>query len=162
MSTVLEQLYASGGSDVVISTIELTCAAWSDSLLFCEGFEDQTCITEDGRTLTFLAAPIRTNDADKDNQGAQTLDFVIDGVLGEAQQHIDAALQGEQEVKMTYRKFLESNRSEPAEAPYRMTILGGEISDGAVQLQAGYFDLIGRAFPRDIYNTQFAPGLKYL
>ena len=55
--TILNQIYASGG-DVIISTLELTCPAWTAPILICNGFTDRTCVTEDARTLAFTAAAI--------------------------------------------------------------------------------------------------------
>lgn len=159
--TVLEQVYASGG-DVIISTLELTCPAWASSILLCNGFEDQHCITEDGRALTFQASGMAVALPKRGNSGNQTLTFAIDNVTGEAQALIDEALEAEQRVTMTYRSYLASDLTTPAEPPYRMSVLGGEIKSTAVQIQAGFYDLINSGWPRDLYTTEFAPGLKYL
>ena len=56
--TIIDQFYASGGPDVRLFTLELTCPAWAAPILICNGFADQTCVTEDARTLTFIAAAI--------------------------------------------------------------------------------------------------------
>ncbi|MBF8642252.1 MULTISPECIES: DUF1833 family protein [Pseudomonas] len=159
--TVLEQVYASGG-DVLIYTIELTCEAWDDPILICNGFDDQVCGTEDGRTVTFVAGAIEVALPERSNNGNQNLDFSIDNVTGEAQQKIDAALENEDRIILMYREYLASDLSEPAQTPYRMTVLGGEINSGTVQVQAGYFDLINNGWPRDVYTTTFSPGLRYL
>ena len=159
--TILERVYASGG-DVIISTLELTCAAWSEPILLCNGFEDQSVLDENGRALTFLASGIAVSLPARTNSGAQNLNFAIDNVTGEAQAKIDAALEAGQQVSLIFRTYLASDLTAPAEAPYRMKVLGGTISGSQVQIQAGYFDLINVAWPRDLYTTQFAPGLKYL
>ena len=159
--TILEQVYASGG-DVLINTLELSCEAWDESVLLCDGFEDQLCITEEDRAVTFIASGIAVELPDRGTSGGQKLKFAIDNVTGEAQQKIDAALEAEQRIILTYRCYLASDKSEPAEAPYRMTVLEGEINGPSVQVEAGYYDLINSAFPRDRYDTEFAPGLKYL
>lgn len=159
--TVLEQVYASGG-DVLINTLELSCDAWAESILLCDGFEDHACMTEDGRAVTFMASGIAVELPDRGTSGGQKLTFAIDNVTGEAQQKIDAALEAEERIILTYRCYLASDKSAPAEAPYRMTVLDGEISGPSVQVEAGYYDLINSAWPRDLYTTEFAPGLKYL
>ena len=159
--TILNQVYASGG-DVIISTLELTCPAWTAPVLICQGYEDQTCITEDARTLTFLASGIDIALPKKGNTGGQTLTFAIDNVTGEAQSKIDDALEAEQKITMIYRIFLESDKSTPAEPPYFMTVLGGTMQGTSVQIQAGFFDLINTKWPRELYTTKFAPGLRYL
>lgn len=159
--TVLEQVYASGG-DVIIHTLEITCAAWLEPILLCDGFENHTVVDEGGRTLTFEAAAFSIAEPERSNRGNQTLDFAVDGVMGTAQQKVDSALEAEERITQVYRKFLASNKMEPAERPYRMTILGGEMNGSTVQLQAGFFDLINRQWPRDVYSTEFSPGLRYL
>jgi len=161
MSQALEQVYASGG-DVLINTLELSCVAWADPILLCDGFENQACITEDERAVTFIASGIAVELPDRGTSGGQTLTFAIDNVTGEAQQKIDAALEAEERIILTYRCYLASDKSAPAEAPYRMTVLDGEINGPSVQVEAGYYDLINSAWPRDLYTTEFAPGLKYL
>ena len=159
--SVLEQVYASGG-DVIIRALEINCAAWAEPILLCDGYDDIAVIDEGGRALIFEAAAFSAVEPERSNSGSETLDFAVDGVLGEAQQKIDAALEAEERITLTARKFLASNLLEPAEKPYRMTILGGEMNGGSVQLQAGFFDLINRQWPRDVYSTEFSPGLRYL
>ena len=160
--TLLDQFYASGGKDVAILTLELTCPAWDAPVLICNGFEDQVCVTEDARTLTFIAAAIDVSLPKKSNQGSQSLNFAIDNITGEAQLKIDEALEAEARVSMTFRIYLESDKSAPAEAPYRFSVQSGQMQGNTVQISAGFFDAINTGFPRDLYTTNFAPGIKYL
>lgn len=159
--SILETVYASGG-DVIINTVELTCPAWTGPVLICDGFEDQTCIDEDGVPKTYIAAGIDVALPKKNTQGAQTLTFAIDNVTGEAQQKIDQANEAEARISMTLRTYLASDKAAPAENPYHMTVLSGTMQGTSVQIQAGFFDLINTAWPRDLYTAEFAPGLKYL
>lgn len=159
--TVLDQIYASGG-DVIIPTLELTCSAWDAPLLLCRGYEDQVCTTEDSRTLTFVASGIDVALPARDNRGAQNLAFAIDNVTGEAQRLIDQALEAEERVTITFRIFLASDKSTPAEPPYIFTVLSGRMIGGTVNITAGFFNAIGTAWPRKLYTTEFAPGIKYL
>lgn len=160
--TILEQVFASAGPDVIIVTLELSCAAWADPILICGGFEDQTLTTEDARTLTFVAAGIAVALPPKNNRGGQALTFAIDNVTGEAQQLIDAALEAEEKVTLTFRHYLASDKTQPAEPPYVFTVTGGEFKGSTVQIAAGFFDAINTAWPRDLYTLDFAPGIKYL
>lgn len=159
--SILETVYASGG-DIIINTIELSCYAWASSIFICGGFENQTCIDENGREITFTAAGISVALPKKNNTGAQSLTFAIDNITGEAQQLIDEALEAEERVILTFRAFLASDKSVPADTPYRMTVLSGDMQGTVVQVQAGFFDLLNTAWPRDKYTAAFAPGLKYL
>lgn len=160
--SLLEQVFASGGDDVVIPTLELTCSAWADSLLLCNGFEDHTCVTEDSRTLTFIASGIDVVLPKKNTQGGQTLTFAVDNVTGEAQQRIDAAIDAGASVQLTFRHYLASDKSAPAAAPLRFDVRSGFLEGATAQFDAGFFDLINTSWPRRFYDADFAPGLKYL
>lgn len=159
--SVLETVYASGG-DIIINTIELSCPAWAESVFICNGFENHTCVDENSREINFTAAAISISLPKKNNSGAQNLVFAIDNITGESQSLIEDALEAEERVTLTYRAFLNSDKSVPAEAPYRMTVLSGDIQGTVIQIQSGFFDLLNTAWPRDKYTATFAPGLKYI
>ena len=159
--TVLERVFASGGTEVVIPTLEITCAAWTTSILLCNGYEDHTCVTEDARTLTFLASGIQVALPKRDTSGTQVLNFGIDNVTGEAQRLIDEALDAEEMVYLTYRAYLSTDKSAPAENPLKFVVRDGAMEGTVLQISAAFFDLINTAWPRTFYTAQFAPGLKY-
>lgn len=160
--SALEALYASGGKAAIIPTLELFCTPWAAPLYICQGFDDITAKTETGLTRTFVAAGIDVALPKRDNSGSQALTFAIDNVTGLAQQLIDQALEARAKIGMVFRIFISTDLTAPAEAPYRMTVLGGSMEGSTVQLQAGYFDLINLAWPRRKYTLAFAPCLRYI
>lgn len=162
MATVLEIFRASGGRDVEIPTLELSCPAWDASKFICGGFYDQVFTTEDGRTVTFQAAGIDVALPKKDTDGSQQLGIAIDNVRGDAQLLLDQAKEAGELVTVIYRSYLDSDHSAPADRPIRMSVLSASMSGASVQLSCGYFDLINAAWPRDRYTSLFAPGLKYV
>ena len=153
---------ASGGKDVEIPTLELSCSAWPESKYICGGFFDQVFTTENGQTFTFQAAGIDVALPKRGNDGAQTLGIAIDNVRGEAQQLLDLAKSAGAKVFITYRLYLDSDHSEPCERPMSMTMLSHTANGPTVELQAGYFNLILSAWPRRRYTPQFSPGVKYI
>ena len=160
--TVLERLYASGGPEVIIDTLELSSSAWPDSYRFCTGYEDLVLTDEAGRSALYTAVGISLALPKKSNVGTQTLTFSIGLVDGEAQRAIEAALEQDEPCALTYRVFTDNDRSAPAQAPYFMTVNGGSMEEDILTIQAGFFDLINVAWPRDRYTSKFAPGLTYL
>ena len=52
--SLIEECYASGRGELV-DTIEAREEGGTTSHLYCSGWEDRVCTTEDGRTLTFIA-----------------------------------------------------------------------------------------------------------
>ncbi|MBF0675596.1 DUF1833 family protein [Pseudomonas sp.] len=159
--SILDQVYASGG-DVILATLELSSPAWEASEFICSGFEDQSCTTEDGRTVTFTAAAMDAVLPEKGNSGSQSLTFALDGVMGVIQRKIDEALEAGERVTVVYRTYLASDLSAPAEAPYRFTVKGGELNGTLAQIQAGFFDILNHSWPRKLYTVDFAPGLTYI
>lgn len=160
--TILEQVYASGGDDVIVNTLELTCPAWPEPVRICGGFEDQTVTLETAEAATFVAAGIDVSLPEKSNRGGASLNFAIDNVLGTAQQLLDQAFEAGEQVQMTYRTYLASDLSAPAEAPLKLIVRGGTMQGSSIQIQAAFFDLINTSWPRNLYTAEFAPGLKYL
>jgi len=159
--TILQRVFASGGTEVVIPTLEITCSAWSAPILLCNGFENHTCVTEDARTLVFVASAIEVALPKRDTSGTQVLTFGIDNVTGEAQQLIDQALEAGQRIHLTFRHYLSSDLSAPAETPLKFVVRDGVMEGGALQINAAFFDMINTAWPRFYYTPEFAPGLRY-
>lgn len=158
----LDVAFASPGTEVLIPCLELSSSAWAEPILLTHGFEDITATVEDGRTLTFKAGGIDVSMPKKDNTGAQTVTFAIDGVTGEAQTLIQSAIDAEAPVKLTLRLYLSTDLSGPAQRPYFMTVRSGSLQVDHVEVQAGYYDLIGTKWPRDVYGTDRFPCIKYI
>lgn len=162
MSTLIERVYASAGSEVIIDTVELSCPAWAEPLYIVKGYEDMTLGLDGVVFKTFMAAPIAIALPKKSNQGNQTLSFAIDNVTGEAQKRIDSALFFSQRITLTFRRYLNVDLTTPSEKPFYATVLGGSVSGTTVQIDAGFLDIMNMQWPRDLYTSKFAPALKYL
>lgn len=160
--TILEEVNASGGDDVIIRTLEITSTAWSSPILLATGFVDQVCTTEDGRTLTFRGVNMAITLPKKNNKGNQTLAFSVDNTTGEVSRFADSAVAANARANVIYRTFLSSNKSAPQEKPYRLVVLGGDLQGIIAQLQCGYFNPIGTAWARRFLTADYAPGLRYL
>lgn len=160
--TALSELYASASRGVwIVRTLELQCSAWSAPELICNGFRDLTCGTEDGRTVTFIAANIDITLPKKNNKGNQSLAFSVDNTTGYVQRLVDLSLDADARVTAIYRTYTSDNLAAPAERPYFMTVMGGSLQGIVAQLQCGYFNMIGTAWPRISYTPDFVPGLRY-
>jgi|TARA_R110000850_G_scaffold101718_3_gene210332 hypothetical protein len=161
MSKLLEIVYASGGDDVIIPTLEIKHSAFSP-IRTCAGFEDQTVTLETGEAVTFNASGLDISLPARNASGQQDLSFAIENVTGIAQRAIDDALAQGGQVEVIYRTFLSSDLSTPAEPPLKMVLVAADFEGASVQVTASYQDLIGYAWPRDRYTVDFAPGLKYI
>jgi hypothetical protein len=164
VSQILAEVNAGANErlDAIIRTLELTSLAWPEPIFICTGFDDVTADTEDGRTVTFIGANIDIALAAKNNKGNQTLAFAVDNTTGEVSKRVDQAINANARVTAVYRTYLNTNLSAPAEKPYVLTLLGGSLQGQEAQLETGYFNMIGVAWPRALYTTTFAPGLRYI
>lgn len=159
MSQTLAEVNASAGPEQRLLTLELISAAWP-SITICNGFTDRTCTTEDARVLLFEAANLDAQLARRNNKGNQTLAFAVDNSTGEVSNKVDDAQEAQARVTAVFRQYLLSNLDAPAEKPYRLTLLSGSIQGIVAQLQMGYFNMIGVAWPRFNYNVNDFPGLR--
>ncbi len=129
-------------------------------LRICDGFEDQL-LGVDGQMVPFEAGSLQVALPARNTKGQQTLSFGVSNVNGIAQRYVDDALEAGAWVFLTYRAYLESDKSAPAERPRTMTLIGGQLERGEAVFEAGYYDLLNAAWPRDRFTAETAPGLKY-
>lgn len=159
----LNEYYCSGNSEqVLLQTLEIKSAAWAKPILLCQGFEDQTCTTEDFRVLTFTASGMDVALPKSSGSARQELTFGLDNVSREAQQLLSQAIDAQAEVTLIRRAYLWPNLSAPAEPPSVMTVLGGTFDSTAAQVKAGLLDLLNTAWPRKFYTLDIAPGIRYI
>lgn len=160
--TILNQLRASGGTDAIINVIELQCDAWPAPMFLCDGFNDLSVTTEHGVTHRARATGMDVALPKKDATGSQQLRFAIENVRGEASSAVRQAVADSQEIRLIYRCYVSSDLGVPADNPLHMIARQIVIRGTVVEITAGFFDLIDTQFPRDVYTSEFAPGLKYL
>ncbi|MNJ44446.1 hypothetical protein D3C77_395000 [compost metagenome] len=98
----------------------------------------------------------------KNNKGNQTLAFAVDNTTGEVSRFVDSAVSANARASVLYRTYLASNKSAPQEKPYRLVVLSGDLQGIIANLQCGYFNPIGTAWPRRFLTADYAPGLRYL
>ena len=159
--SVLAQVYAQGG-DVILHTIELYSDAWSaDPIVLVRDYQDHGITTEDGRVLTAKASGMAVALPKRDASGAQDITFALDGVRPEATRLLRQAQDAGAEVRLTYRCYLYSDLSEPAEQPNYFIVRRFVAQADHIEVTAGLFDFIDMRWPRVLYDSNTAPALKY-
>lgn len=158
--SLLEECYASGRGELV-DTIEARKEGGTVSHLYCSGYQDRICGTEDGRVLTFVAMAMDLALPKNDNSAFQNLILGLDNVTGEVQEVVEEARADGDRFIITFRRYLAEDLSYPAER-YRMTLLSREYEDDVAKLTAGFYDLLNTNGNRRVLTTSLAPGLKYL
>lgn len=159
--TILKTWYASAPTDnYAINAIEVNIPS-KPPIRVCDGFVDQL-LGVDGTQQLFEAGSLSIALPSKNTTGQQTLQFAVAGVNGLAQRYVDDALQAGDVVTMTYRMYLASDKTAPAERPRTMTVVGGTFENGECIFECSYYDLLNSAWPRERYTAESAPGLKFL
>ncbi|WP_112197055.1 DUF1833 family protein [Rahnella sp. NRRL B-41462] len=158
--TVLDRLYASGGSEVIIETLQITVG--SDVYWLTKGWEDITATLEDGRVVTFIACGIDIALPARNADGTQDLKFAIGNVDGIVSTAIRAALDDLSDSYLTYRCYISTDLSAPTSNPYVLAVKSGYWTATEVQITAGYMNVLDTAWPRYRYTLPNFPGLRYI
>ena len=159
--SLINRVYASAPSDqVLLATLEILVPGY-EPIRVVAAYEDLTATLETGETVTFKAGPFQHKEPNKSTNGQQNLTFAIANVVGDAQKAVDFALEADVEVPIIFREFVSTDLTAPAKRPYKMSLRGGDFQGLMVQIQAGYFDWLNKAWPTDRYTNEYAPGLRY-
>lgn len=158
--TLLERLYSSSGSEVIHDTLQIS--AGDTDYWLTRGWDDVSVTLEDGKKVMFegcavdIALPARNAD------GTQDLRFAISNIDGVVSTAIDNILDEMKSAKLTFRRYISTDLSAPAAAPYTLEIKSGNWTATSVQLTAGYMNVLKTAWPRFRYNLAEHPGLRYM
>lgn len=158
--TILNRLYASSGSEVIIETLQINIG--STVHFFCKGYEDITATVENGHVLTFSAAGIDIALPARNSDGTQDLQFAISNIDGEVSTAIRKALANLEIGSLTYRQYVSTDLSAPATVPYTLAIKSGSWTAIQAQITAGYMNVLDTAWPRFRYTLNEFPGLRYM
>ncbi len=158
--SLIEECYASA-KGTFVDTIEAVPIGSSYRYTYCSGYTDRTCVTEDGRTITFTALAMDSALPKNDNSGFQSIVLGLDNTTGEVQESVEEAKSLGQRVAITVRRYLLEDLSFPAER-YRMTVLSRDYEDDIAKLTCGFFDLLNTIGNRSVLTANLAPGLKYI
>lgn len=157
--TILNRLYASSGSEVILETLQIVIG--SESHWLTKGWEDITARLENGTMQTFIACGIDIALPARNADGTQDLKFAISNVDGVVSAAIRNALKELSSATLTYRCFVSGDLSAPTSSPYTMAIKSGYWTSLEVQITAGYMNVLDTAWPRYRYTLNNFPGLRY-
>lgn len=160
MATPLDQVFASGGTEYILS-FEFICNQWSAPLRMVDEYEDLVLGLEDGSAALFEGVGVDYTLPQANDSGQQTFTLAIDNVRGEAQRLIDEAVEARERISMIVRQYVGDDLTAPAVRPLRYTVQSAAMAMSAVRIEAGFFDMLGRRFPVWYYTDDKFPGLRY-
>lgn len=158
--TILDRLYASGGSEVEHETLSISVGGETHYLT--RGWEDLQAVLETGEQVTFKACGMDVAKPARNADGVQDLRFALTNIDGVVSTKIRAALAARQKMTVTLRVYLSTDLLAPIKRPLSMDIKGGQWSATEVQITAGFMNILDTAWPRDRFNLSKHPGLRYI
>lgn len=158
--TILDRLYASGGSEILFNTLQITVGGQTYWLV--ENFEDITAVTETGASVKFEAAAMAVALPARNKDGTQDLQFAISNIDGIVSTAIRNALANLNNGTLVMRQYISTDLSYPAAPPIVLQIKDGQWTATQVQITAGFLNILKTAWPRYRYTLPDFPGLRYL
>ena len=158
--SILKRLYASSGPEIIHEVLQVTDGITTYYLT--KGWDYLVVTLEDGSIVTCtpcgmdLAIPARNDD------GTQDLNFALSNIDGVASAFVRSALDAGRSMSLVYRVYTSDDLGAPAHAPNRFKIKSGTVTATQASIIAGYFDLLDTGWPRNTYNLNKFPGLRYL
>lgn len=159
-SAILNRLYTSDGSEIILNTLQINVG--SQSYCLVENFEDITAVTEAGETVTFLAAAMAIALPARNKDGTQDLQFAVSNIDGIVSTAIRSALANLNNGTLVMRQYISTDLSSPASPPIVLQIKDGYWNATEVQITAGFLNILKTAWPRYRYTLPVFPGLRYL
>lgn len=157
----LQEVYASKGDIRLIEAVQINSTAW-DSIYLVRAFRDfELYVPEEGRFVLHQEASIGVTKPSRDNRGNQTVQFVVDNVLGEVRKRIQMAFDANAKVELQIRTYLETDLSAPASRTLTADVKAVEIVRTEARIEAGFFSIYDTNFNRITYNSLTAPALQY-
>lgn len=158
--TILDRLYASSGSEVIIDTLQITIGG--QNYWLTRGWDDITVTLENGAQATFKGSAIDVALPARNSDGTQDLKFAISNIDGVVSTAIRNALDNLSNATLTFRRYVSTDLSSPASPPFTLDIKQGYWTSTEVQITAGYMNILDTAWPRYRYTLPLFPGLRYL
>lgn len=159
-SAVLNRLYASGGDEVILDTLQITVGG--QSYWLTRGWDDITVTLETGGKATFTGSAIDVALPARNSDGTQDLKFAISNIDGVVSTAIRNALDNLSTASLTFRRYVSTDLSAPAAPPFTLAIKEGSWTATEVQIIAGYMNILDTSWPRYRYTLTDFPGLRYL
>lgn len=158
--TILNRLYASSGPERVIYTLEITDG--TDVIRMTPGWGDILAGIEGGQMVTFSAVGIEIGLPAKNEDGTQDVSFSLSNITGEVSAYIRQRIASGTKMLVKMRIYTSDDLSAPARPADIFEVKGGSWSALQADITAGYFDMLGTAWPRRVFTLNEFPGLRYL
>lgn len=146
---------------VVINTLEITHQAWAAPILITNTGSDFSAFDENNVYKTFINTGFDLGRTEKDDQGRVGITVQLDNTSRTIKTLIDQAIESNEYPIITFRVYLSSDITQPAEYPLVLRVESSTASLLTISLKCSNDDDINRQFPRQEFDYKAAnfPGL---
>lgn len=173
LSDAIREAYASAPSDVVIlHTLELRHPAFVDEAGNPSAIRvvrdrvdlvarlEPNAPIDQGQDVRFVAMAFDLNLPAVDSMPVPAVEITLDNVSREVMGHLDAAVQSQQMIEVTYRPYLSNDLSGPQmDPPLTLVLSFVEANPLRITARARMVDIGNKAFPGRTYTAKEFPGL---
>jgi len=162
ISPELQEIYATAVDQPFVETLSFTHSRFTKDWHITNDMKSWTMKDENGADVTYEQLPFAVKLPTRDGQGTQELQIAIANAGLDMMKEIELAQEKPDEViQCSYRVYLAVDGSSPEiDPPLRLSISEVTADLETINCTASRFDLMNRAFPRNIYTTEDFPGLR--
>lgn len=161
-TAAIKEAYATAKTGaVVIETIEISHSAWAANKLITNTGEEFSAFDENSVYKTFESSSFKVKRTSKDDQGRLIMTVDLDNTNLEIKTLVDLALTVNEYPVLTYRVFLSTDITQPAEYPLVLRVESMSATVTTASLQCTNEDDINLQFPRPDFDYKASnfPGL---
>jgi hypothetical protein len=161
LSEALKEAYASApANEIVYHTLEIDHPDFTVPIRVVRDRVELIATTENAEEVTFIPFAFDVVPPDVQSEQMPTCTIEIDNVGRELMSQLEAAYTSSEPITMTYRQYLESDKSVPQNnPPLILTILSISANVMRIRATCGYADLLNKRFPNEEYTAERFPGL---
>lgn len=156
------EAYSSAPSGVsVVQTLEISSSAWASNQLLTNCGQDFSAFDENSVYKTFANTSFVIERQKKDDEGVVMFTVSLDNTSLEIKQLINQAYSTNEYPLITFRVFLSSDTTQPAEYPLQLKVISSDANLLTITLNCSNDDDINAQFPRPEYDYKASnfPGL---
>ena len=160
LEEAIKEAYAACPSDEIpLDTLEVVDPSTGSSIYLVNDSVDHVLRLETGEDKTFIACGFQIILPAAGDNGAQTLDVILDN-LDEVTAFVQSARIAGKKVPLKYRPYLASDPTQcQMNPPLSLFLQNVRVIDQQVQGQATFMDILNKKFPTDTYTRARFPGL---
>lgn len=153
LTQAIQEAYATAKTpSAIIYTVELTHSSWVDDLLITNCGEDFNAFDENGIYKTWVNTAFSLSRTNKDEQGRVSTSIILDNTDLIIKSLVDQALSINEYPIMTFRVYLSTDITQPAEFPLVLRVESSTSTVNQIKLDCQNEDDINQQFPRPEYD----------